>query len=142
VDVVEPVAEPVAEPEPLDVEAVAAEVVMPETEVVEIPEVQAERVPGEDDDLGGITPVGYQLLVPGKTEPVSVHDTLDEWQDAYEDMADKVAKAGKRPARERMTILRELKEANERTINRVDMVKRIRHTAAYSRRIKALGAAQ
>jgi hypothetical protein len=41
-----------------------------------------------------------------------------------------------------MTILRELKEANERTINRVDMVKRIRHTAAYSRRIKALGAAQ
>jgi hypothetical protein len=133
---------PVVVPEPLDVEAVAAEVVMPETEVVEIPEVQAERVPGEDDDLGGITPVGYQLLVPGKTEPVSVHDTLDEWQDAYEDMADKVAKAGKRPARERMTILRELKEANERTINRVDMVKRIRHTAAYSRRIKALGAAQ
>jgi hypothetical protein len=144
VDVVMPVVvpEPVAEPEPLTVDEVAAEVVMAETEVVHIPEVQAERVPGEDDDLGDITPVGYQLLVPGKTEPVSVHDTLDEWQDAYEDMADKVAKAGKRPARERMTILRELKEANERTINRVEMVKRIRHTANYSRRIKALGAAQ
>jgi hypothetical protein len=132
----------VPEPVAMTVDEVAAEVVMPETAVVEIPEVQAERVPGEDDDLGGITPVGYQLLVPGKTEPVSVHDTLDEWQDAYEDMADKVAKAGKRPARERMTILRELKEANERTINRVEMVKRIRHTANYSRRIKALGAVQ
>jgi hypothetical protein len=140
VDVVMPVVVP--EPVAMTVDEVAAEVVMPETAVVEIPEVQAERVPGEDDDLGDITPVGYVLLVPGKTEPVSVHDTLDEWQDAYEDMADKVAKAGKRPARERMTILRELKEANERTINRVEMVKRIRHTANYSRRIKALGAAQ
>jgi hypothetical protein len=136
------VVEPVAEPEPLTVDEVAAEVVMPQTDVVEIPEVQAESVVEEDDGLGDITPVGYALLVPGKTEPVSVHDTLDEWQDAYEDMADKVAKAGKRPARERMTILRELKEANERTINRVDMVKRIRHTANYTRRIKALGAAQ
>jgi hypothetical protein len=140
VDVVMPVVVP--EPVAMTVDEVAAEVVMAETEVVEIPEVQAERVPGEDDDLGNITPVGYVLLVPGKTEPVSVHDTLDEWQDAYEDMADKVAKAGKRPARERMTILRELKEANERTINRVEMVKRIRHTANYSRRIKALGAVQ
>jgi hypothetical protein len=41
-----------------------------------------------------------------------------------------------------MTILRELKEANEATIERVDMVKRIRHTANYTRRIKALGASQ
>jgi DNA-binding ferritin-like protein len=86
--------------------------------------------------------IGYELLVPGKAEPVSVHQSLDEWQDAYEDMAEKVAKAGKRPARERMTILRELKEANERTIERVDMVKRIRHAANYTKRIKALGAAQ
>jgi hypothetical protein len=41
-----------------------------------------------------------------------------------------------------MTILREFKEANEATIERVDMVKRIRHTANYTKRIKALGAAQ
>jgi hypothetical protein len=147
VDVVEPVVvpEPVAEPEPLDVEAVAAEVVMPETEVVEIPEAVAQVQHVEDQITDSVTapaPIGYTLLVPGKTEPVSVHQSLDEWQDAYEDMADKVAKAGKRPARERMTILRELKEANEATINRVDMVLRIRHTANYTRRIKALGAAQ
>jgi hypothetical protein len=137
VDVVEPVA--------MTVEQVAAEVVMPETEVVEIPEAVAQVQHVEDQITDSVTapaPIGYALLVPGKTEPVSVHDTLDEWQDAYEDMADKVAKAGKRPARERMTILRELKEANEETIGRVEMVKRIRHTANYTRRIKALGAAQ
>lgn len=114
-------------PEPLTVEQVAAEVVQPDVAVVDIPEVQV---------------VGYALLAPGKTEPVSVHQSLDEWQDAYEDMADKIAKAGKRPERERMTILREFKEANEATIERVDMVKRIRHTANYTKRIKALGAAQ
>lgn len=142
VDVPEPVAAPVPEPEPLTVEQVAAEVVQPDVAVVDIPEVQADRVPGEDDDLGDIVAVGYALRVPGKEEPASVHQSLDEWQDAYEDMADKIAKAGKRPARERMTILREFKECNERTIERVDMVKRIRHTASYSRRIKALGAAQ
>jgi hypothetical protein len=89
-----------------------------------------------------VAAIGYALKVPGKDEPVSVHDTLDEWQDAYEEMADKIAKAGKRPARERMTILREFREANENVINRVDTVKRIRHTANYSKRLNALGASQ
>jgi hypothetical protein len=135
----------VPEPVAMTVEQVTAEVVMPETEVVEIPEAVAQVQHAEDQITDSVTapaPIGYALLVPGKTEPMSVHDTLDEWQDAYEDMADKVAKAGKRPARERMTILRELKEANEATINRVDMVLRIRHTANYTRRIKVLGASQ
>jgi hypothetical protein len=86
--------------------------------------------------------IGYPLLVPGKAEPVSTHQTLDEWQEAYEDMAEKISKAGKRPARERMTILKEFKQANDATLNRVDTVKRVRHTANYSKRIKALGAAQ
>lgn len=105
---------------------------------------EPDRVPGEDDDLGEepAVPVGYALLVPGKTEPVSTHDTLDQWADAYEEMAEKVAKAGKRTQRERMTALRELKEANTRTLNRVDTVKRIRHTANYSKRLAALGASQ
>lgn len=132
-------------PEPLTVEQVAAEVVQPETQVVEIQEAVAQVQHVEDqitDSVTSTAAIGYELLVPGKAEPVSIHQTLDEWQDAYEDMAEKVAKAGKRPARERMTILRELKEANERTIERVDMVKRIRHTANYTKRIKALGAAQ
>jgi hypothetical protein len=86
--------------------------------------------------------IGFPLLVPGKAEPFSVHQSLDEWQDAYEDLADKTAKAGKRLARERMTLIRELREVNEPTLQRVDLVKRIRHTAAYSKRLNALGAAQ
>jgi hypothetical protein len=81
-------------------------------------------------------------MVPGKEDPYSVHNSLDEWQDAYEDLADKTAKAGKRPARERMTVLKELRVVNEDTIARIDMVKRIRHTASYTQRIKALGASQ
>ena len=133
------------------------EVVLPGTEVVDIPEVtevtetvaetqQLERVPGENDEPWVPEPMvvgdGFAVFVPGKTTPNSVHASLDEWQDAYEDMADRIAKAGKRPARDRMTILRELKDANEETIKRVDMVKRIRHTANYQKRLKALGAAQ
>jgi hypothetical protein len=85
--------------------------------------------------------IGFALLVPGKDDPFSVHQDLDEWANAYEDLADKTARAGKRPARERMTALKELRMANEDTIQRIDSVKRIRHTASYSQRIKALGAA-
>jgi hypothetical protein len=138
-------------------------VVMPGTEVVDIPEVaqvteavvqmqqiepvaeMSKRVPGEDDE-----PVaqpmtvtdGFAVFVPGKDAPASVHGSLDDWQDAYEDMAEKIARAGKRPARERMTILREFKETNLETLQRVESVKRLRHTAAYSKRLAALGAAQ
>ena len=135
----------VDEPVAMTVEQLVAEVVQPETEVVEIQEAVAQVQHVEDqitDSVTSAAAIGYELLVPGKDEPVSIHQSLDEWQDAYEDMAERIAKAGKRPARERMTILREYKEANERTIERVDMVKRIRHTANYTKRIKALGAAQ
>lgn len=148
---------------PLDMVAAPApapaleDVVLPGTEVVEIQEVteatetvvetqQPERVLGEDDEPWVPEPMvvgdGFAVFVPGKNTPTSVHASLDEWQDAYEDMADKIARAGKRPARERMTILREFKEANEDVIKRVDLVKRVRHTANYSKRLNALGAAQ
>jgi len=86
-------------------------------------------------------PSEFALLVPGGKEPFSVHQEIDEWAAAYEELADKTARAGKRPARERMTALRELREINEATINQVNQVMRIRHTANYTTRIKALGAA-
>jgi len=86
--------------------------------------------------------IGYALLVPGKDKPFSVHQTIDEWSDAYEDLAEKTATAGKRPVRERMTLLKEIKQLNEDLILRVDSLKRIRHTSQYQRRINALGAAQ
>jgi hypothetical protein len=145
-----------ADQELAEVNKLIADAAAADMEVIDIPEVtvaeetepvaqtpQPERVPGEDDEpLEAVVAVGYPLQVPGKAEPVSVHQSLDEWQDAYEDMADKIAKAGKRPERERMTILREFKEANLTTIERVDSVKRIRHTANYTKRIRALGAGQ
>lgn len=105
-------------------------------EVVDIPEVD------ETSSADEPAVIGFALFVPGKEQPHSVHDTLDEWADAYEELADKTAKAGKRPARERMTILKELKGCNQGTLDRIDTMKRVRHTANYQRRINALGAAQ
>jgi hypothetical protein len=139
---------PVAKPaNPLDlvakpVEAIVAEPVVevePDRSLVEMIDNVIEILKdGSTDDI----PIGYGLMVPGKEQPHQMFYTLDEWQDAYEDLAEKTAKAGKRPARERMTILKELKECNADTLGRVDTMKRVRHTAGYQRRINALGAAQ
>lgn len=110
------------------------------------PEPEVSRVPGEDDEPSSsgepAAVIGFALFVPGKAEPHATYATLDEWQDGYEDIAEKTARAGKRPARERMTILRELKECNAEVMKRVDTVKRLRHTASYQQRLKALGAIQ
>lgn len=109
--------------------------------VVDIPEVTAQNDSAEPaESAAEPVAVGFNLMVPGKSEPFSVHATLDEWQDAYESLAEKTAMAGKRPPRERMTLLRELFEANDATIKRVDTVKRVRHMANYSKRLNALGA--
>ena len=83
----------------------------------------------------------FPLLVPNKEVPHGYFETLEAWQDGYEDLADIIAKAGKRPARERMTILKDLKLANDATLKSIDTVKRARHTAAHLQRLKALGAA-
>jgi hypothetical protein len=105
-----------------------------------------DRVPGEDDEPSSpdepAAVIGFALYVPGKAEPHATYASLDAWQDGYEDIAEKTARAGKRPARERMTILRELKECNTDVMKRVDTVKRLRHTASYQQRLKALGAIQ
>jgi len=83
----------------------------------------------------------FPLLVPNKEKAHAYFESLDAWQDGYEDLADKTAKAGKVPARERMTILKDLKLANDATLKSIDTVKRARHTAAHLQRLKALGAA-
>jgi hypothetical protein len=145
----QPVAKPanpldlVAKPEPVAIESV--EVVLevePEPASKFMPEVWTEITEAAKEEAKNMQLTAYYLMVPGKEEAFSVHESLDEWQDAYEDLADKTARAGKRPARERMTALKELRLANEETIARIDMVKRIRHTASYTQRIKALGASQ
>jgi hypothetical protein len=122
------------EPPPVPVEVLQQQAEEAGLEVVEVEEiVEPPEVPAT---------VGFALLVPGKDEPASIHESLEEWQDAYEVMADKVARAGKVAARDRMTKLRELREVNDATMKRVDPVARVRHTAAYSKRLNALGAAQ
>jgi hypothetical protein len=110
------------EEEPVTVTAV--------TEVAELPAPDPEPA------------TGFALMVPGRDAPFSHHATLEEWQDAYEDLAEKTTRAGKRPARERMTALRELKDLNAERLKSIDSVARVRHTAAYSHRLAALGAAQ
>jgi RecT family len=146
--VAKPVELPMAEPVVIEPEIVNAvdEVLQTVNDQITdaVTQVQAPAAIDEDDtDVDfGISTVGYALMVPGKDLPHSVHNTLDEWADAYEELAEKTAKAGKRPARERMTILKELKECNLETIGRIDTMKRVRHTANYQRRINALGAAQ
>ena len=118
------------------VNELVAQAVAADMEVVDIPEVVAPQVEQVE-----VVP-GFAVLLPGKDNPLSMHATIEEWQDAYEEVADKTARAGKVLPRDRMTKLKELREANEPTLAKVDMVKRIRHTAAYSKRLGALGAAQ
>jgi hypothetical protein len=83
----------------------------------------------------------FPLFVPNKDTPHAYFESLEAWQDGYENIAEKTAQAGARPARERMTLLRELKEANDGTLKSIDTVVRAKHTQAYQQRIRALGAA-
>jgi hypothetical protein len=125
-----------------DAVTVPAPVPVPDPEV-EAVQAMAEEAMAEMADLDPkVVAVGYGLMVPGKELPFSIHQSLDEWAEAYEDLAEKTARAGKVPPRERMTKLRELKECNQATLERIDTLKRIRHTAAYQKRLNALGAAQ
>jgi len=124
----EPELEPEPLPEPIEIELIHVDSLNDSAE-------SAEQV-AELVVLGD-----WPLMVPGKEQPFSVHASQQEWQQAYEDLADKTAKAGKRPARERMTILKELREVNEPQLKRINSIDRMRHTASYSGRINALGAA-
>jgi hypothetical protein len=90
-------------------------------------------------------PEGLLLLVPGKgedSEPriLSGHNSQQEWSDAYEAIAEKTLTAGKAPERQRMTALRQLKEVNKDTIDKLDLVAKTKHTEHYQRRLKILGA--
>jgi hypothetical protein len=99
-----------------------------------------EALAPEPDEKTPLPVIGFALRVPGKELPYSTHDTLDEWADAYENLCDITARASKVTARDRMTKLRELKEVNDDTLLRLDIVKRVRHTAGHQKRLRALGA--
>lgn len=84
-------------------------------------------------------PLGdWVLQVPGKDN--QLFSSYELWNVAYEDMAEKVFKYEKMLPRTRMTKLRELREANEPTMQKIDAAQRILHTAKYSKRLASLGA--
>lgn len=89
-------------------------------------------------------PADIPLIVPKDDGTTAIHCTmpdLESWANSYEDIADKTARAGKRTPRERMSVLKKLRDLNQMTLNRMEQLKKLRHSAAYSKRIDALGAA-
>jgi hypothetical protein len=129
---------------PLDLVAPKKVEIIEETfsQDVDVEELAVEDVEVATATVATIATDGaFKLFAPDKTQHSS-YETLEAWQATYEDLADKTARAGKKPARERMTLLKEFKEANEATLKGIDTVVRSVHTAAYQKRIKALGAAQ
>jgi hypothetical protein len=138
---------PVAKPaNPLDLVA-PSKVVIPEQTIDPMVIEEAFRQDAEvvEPDVVESQPeivaTQFPLFVPNKDAPHAYFESLEAWQDGYEIIAEKTAQAGARPARERMTLLRELKEANEPMLKAIDTVVRARHTQAYQQRIRALGAA-
>jgi len=83
----------------------------------------------------------WHLMYPNKAEPAASYVTSDEWEDMYNQTAMKTAKSGSYTHRERMTKLRELKEANQDTLDKLDPVRKLWHSKQYAERLKSLGAA-
>jgi len=126
---------------PVVIEVALADTVEPMPEVVQ--EVELVHTPEALEAAEEVEPaqvIGFALMVPGKDEPHSVYNTIDDWSDAYEELADKTAKAGKAAPRDRMTKLREFREVNEKNLKRVDVARKARHMANYQQRLRALGA--
>lgn len=83
----------------------------------------------------------WHLMYPNKPDPAKSFETSDQWEDEYNSTAMKTAKSGSYTHRERMTKLRELKEANQATLDRLDPVRKLWHGKQYADRLKSLGAA-
>ena len=65
---------------------------------------------------------------------------MDSWLVEYNKLADLVTQSGKAAPRTRMTKLRELREANEPTMKRLDNLVRVVLSQAYQTRLGYLGA--
>jgi hypothetical protein len=143
IEIEQPVAnvKPVKPVNPLDM--IAPPVVELKQEAIDAVDELIEDIgPVEVQTQPEIVATQFPLFVPNKEAPHAYFESLEAWQDGYEIIAEKTAQAGARPPRERMTLLRELKEANDAMLKRIDTVVRARHTQAYQQRIRALGAAQ
>lgn len=83
----------------------------------------------------------WHLMYPNKPDPAKSFETSDQWEDEYNSTAMKTAKSPSYTHRERMSKLRELKEANQATLDRLDPVRKLWHGKQYADRLKSLGAA-
>lgn len=97
----------------------------------EVVEVVAE--PEEPETSGG----GWLLYTPRK-DPQEL-SSLEEWLKEYNALADKTAGAGRATPRERMTALRELREANDPTIKRAPTLVKVVLTQGHQTRLAWLG---
>lgn len=85
----------------------------------------------------------YPLRLPQQEEPVSVHQSSDAWVDAYAALMKRVEDSAKIPdPRDKMTKLREIKEANEAVLDKLDVGLKAKVTSDYQLRIRRLGAQQ
>lgn len=85
----------------------------------------------------------YTLRLPQQEEPVSVHQSADAWVDAYAGLMKRVEDSAKIPdPRDKMTKLREIKEANESVLDKLDVALKAKVTSDYQLRIRRLGAQQ
>lgn len=83
---------------------------------------------------------GWKLRAPGRDEPLSVHESSDDWTAAYIAMLDKI-ESSKIPTRTKMTKCREFRETNQETIDNLHAGQKAKALADYTLRIKRLGAA-
>jgi hypothetical protein len=81
----------------------------------------------------------FSLLLPGG-EVAGEFDDLGEWISALVGMMDRVHGSKKYDPREKMTKLRELKDANEAAIKGLDVMAAAEITKRYSKHLRALGA--
>lgn len=84
---------------------------------------------------------GLPLMIPRSESPLSFHADATEWFTAYESMAQQVSSSTKIAPRERMTKLRELRQANEATLGLLTAEQVAQAAAAYKKRLATLGAA-
>jgi hypothetical protein len=128
-------AESVADADTPEPEAEAAVLVAEVVEVQDTATVDVEEA--ASPSMAQETGSEWTLFVPGKESiPIS---TMAEWLVEYNKLADQVTQAGKVAPRKRMTKLRELREANEPTVKRLDTMIRVVLTQAYQTRLGYLG---
>ena len=123
---------------PLDkfAQKVVEQIEAPRVEEPEDRVIEADAVVVEQEKPAGRS---YMLILPGG-DIAGEYGSVETWITAMQDMMDKVHGSKKYDPREKMTKLRELKEANEATIKGLDVLFSAVITKKYSKILRTLGA--